>query len=163
MKKIKDLLLGLMTSQFLGIFYLYKLHHYIVHNLHIKDLVIYMDDYILIHHDKKYLEFVRDKIINILNNEYYLKINKNKTMITSCNNGISFLGYKFKVINKKTIIRISNSSKRKLKKNVKKNKYQYDNNIISFSKAFTSINVLKNSYKFARRIDIKNIINKYWY
>lgn len=162
-EKGKGLALGLMTSQFLGIFYLYKLHHYIVHNLHIKDFIVYMDDYILIHHDKKYLEFVRDKIINILNDIYHLKVNKNKTMIKSNTCGISFLGYNFKVINKKTIIRISNSSKKKLKKKVKKIKYQYDNDLISFSSAFTSINVLKTSYKFARRIDIENIINKYWY
>lgn len=162
-EKGKGLALGLMTSQFLGIFYLYKLHHYIVHNLHIKDFIVYMDDYILIHHDKKYLEFVRDKIINILNDIYHLKVNKNKTMIKSNVYGISFLRYNFKVINKKTIIRISNSSKKKLKKKVKKIKYQYDNDLISFSSAFTSINVLKTSYKFARRIDIENIINKYWY
>ena len=162
-EKGKGLALGLMTSQFLGIFYLYKLHHYIVHDLHIKDFIVYMDDYILIHHDKKYLEFVRDKIINILNDIYHLKVNKNKTMIKSSACGISFLGYNFKVINKKTIIRISNSSKKKLKKKVKKIKYQYDNDLISFSSAFTSINVLKTSYKFARMIDIENIINKYWY
>ncbi len=162
-EKGKGLALGLMTSQFLGIFYLYKLHHYIVHNLHIKDFIVYMDDYILIHHDKEYLEFVRDKIINILNDIYHLKVNKNKTMIKSNTCGISFLGYNFKVINKKTIIRISNSNKKKLKKKVKKIKYQYDNDLISFSSAFTSINVLKTSYKFARRIDIENIINKYWY
>lgn len=162
-EKGKGLALGLMTSQFLGIFYLYKLHYYIVHNLHIKDFIVYMDDYILIHHDKKYLEFVRDKIINILNDIYHLKVNKNKTMIKSNTCGISFLGYNFKVINKKTIIRISNSSKKKLKKKFKKIKYQYDNDLISFSSAFTSINVLKTSYKFARRIDIENIINKYWY
>ena len=162
-EKGKGLALGLMTSQFLGIFYLYKLHHYIVHNLHIKDFIVYMDDYILIHHDKKYLEFVRDMLINILNDIYHLKVNKNKTMIKSNVCGISFLGYNFKVINKKTIIRISNSSKKKLKKKVKKIKYQYDNDLISFSSAFTSINVLKTSYKFARRIDIENIINKYWY
>lgn len=162
-EKGKGLALGLMTSQFLGIFYLYKLHHYIVHDLHIKDFIVYMDDYILIHHDKKYLEFVRDKIINILNDIYHLKVNKNKTMIKSNTCGISFLGYNFKVINKKTIIRISSSSKKKLKEKVKKIKYQYDNELISFSSAFTSINVLKTSYKFARRIDIENIINKYWY
>ena len=82
-----------------------------------------MDDYILIHHDKKYLEFVRDKIINILNDIYHLKVNKNKTMIKSNTCGISFLGYNFKVINKKTIIRISNSSKKKL------NNYDSQNNL----------------------------------
>ena len=60
-------------------------------------------------------ENIIDKIINILNDIYHLKVNKNKTMIKSNVCGISFLGYNFKVINKKPIIRISNSSKEKLK------------------------------------------------
>ena len=62
----KGLAIGNMTSQFLAIFYLYKLHHYIINNLHIKYVITYMDDYILIHHDKKYLEYVKNEIINIL-------------------------------------------------------------------------------------------------
>lgn len=159
----KGLPIGNMTSQFLAIFYLYKLHHYIVHNLHIKDIVVYMDDYILIHHDKKYLECVKKEINTILSKEYYLKINEKKTYIKSSKEGISFLGYKFIVEDKKTIIKISKSSLIKVKKNVKKIRYLYDNNIISLSSAFTSINVIKNSFKYVNNIKIKNIIDKYWY
>lgn len=38
----KGLPIGNMTSQFLAVFYLYKLHHFIKHNLHIKYFVVYM-------------------------------------------------------------------------------------------------------------------------
>ena len=86
-----------------------------------------------------------------------------KTYIKSSKEGVNFLGYNFKVDNKKTIITISNSSRVKIKKNVKKIRYLYDNNKISFNKAFTSINVIKNSFKYANNIKIKNIIDKYWY
>lgn len=130
----KGLSIGNMTSQFLAIFYLYKLHHYIIHNLHIKHITVYMDDYILIHHDKKYLEYVKNEIIRILNDEYHLKVNDKKTYIKSSKEGVNFLGYNFKVDNKKTIITISNSSRVKIKKNVKKIRYLYDNNKISFIK-----------------------------
>lgn len=159
----KGLAIGNMTSQFLAIFYLYKLHHYIIHNLHIKDIVVYMDDYILIHHDREYLEYVKKEIINILEKDYYLKVNERKTYIKSSKEGINFLGYNFKVINNKTIINISKSSIVKIKKKVKRIRYLYDNDKISFASAFTSINVIKNSFKYANNIKIKNIIDKYWY
>ena len=122
-----------------------------------------MDDYILIHHDKKYLEYVKNEIINILDKDYHLKVNDKKTYIKSSKEGVSFLGYNFKVDNKKTIIRINKSSKVKLKKNIKRIKYLYDNDKIDFKYAFTSINVIKNSFKYANNIEIKNIIDKYWY
>ena len=77
--------------------------------------------------------------------------------------GVKFLGYNIKVVNNKTIINISKSSKVKIKKNVKKIKYLQDNKKISFDKSFTSINVIKNSFKFCKDKTIENIINKYWY
>lgn len=159
----KGLPIGNMTSQFLAIFYLYKLHHYIVNNLRIRDIVVYMDDYILIHHDKKYLEFVKNEIIKILNDDYFLKVNDRKTYIKSCKEGINFLGYRFKVENKKTIIKISKDSEIKIKKNIKKIRYLYDNGKMDFNHAFTSINVIKSSFKYANSIKIESIINKYWY
>lgn len=162
LKYFKGLPIGNMTSQFLAIFYLYKLHHYITHNLKI-NFVVYMDDYLLIHPDRKYLKKCLDEIKVILSNEYFLSINEKKTVIKSMKEGVNFLGYNIKVINNKTIINISNESKRRLKKNIKKVKYLYENNKISFAKAFTSINVYKNSYKYSKRSSINNIIDKYWY
>ena len=55
--KGKGLSIGMMTNQFLAIFNLYKLHNYIIHKLKIKHFVCYIDDYILIHHDKQYLKY----------------------------------------------------------------------------------------------------------
>jgi len=159
----KGLPIGNMTSQFLAVFYLYKLHHYIVNNLKVRDIVVYMDDYVLIHHDREYLKYVRDEIIRILNNEYCLKVNENKTYIRSCKEGISFLGYNIKVVNNKTIFDISKSSRIKIKKNIKRIRYLYENDKISFNRAFTSVNVIKNSFKYGNSIKIKNIIDRYWF
>lgn len=94
----KGLPIGNMTSQFLAIFYLVKLQHFIRHNLHLR-FINYMDDYIIIHQDKEYLKKCLEVIKDKLKNEYKLEINKNKTMITSCKEGINFLGYNFKVNN----------------------------------------------------------------
>lgn len=42
-----------MTSQFLSIYYLYKLDHLIVDDLHLKYYVRYMDDFIIFDNDLK--------------------------------------------------------------------------------------------------------------
>ena len=87
----KGLPIGNQSSQFLAIFYLAKLQHFMIHNLHLK-IETYMDDYIIIHQDKNYLKYCLDIITNKLYNEYNLLVNKNKTYISSPRNGIPFLG-----------------------------------------------------------------------
>ena len=52
----KGLPIGNLTSQFLSIFYLNRLDHYIVHDLHLKYYVRYMDDFILLHWDKEFFK-----------------------------------------------------------------------------------------------------------
>ena len=73
----KGLPIGNMTSQILSIFYLYKLDHYIIHNLNLKYMVRYMDDYIIISNDKNKLKKALKEIEYILNKKYKLNINKN--------------------------------------------------------------------------------------
>ncbi len=64
-----------MTSQFLSIYYLYKLDHLIVDVLHLKYYVRYMDDFIIFDNDLKHLKKCRDVIIESLKKEYKLKLN----------------------------------------------------------------------------------------
>ena len=132
-----------------------------IHNLHLK-IVTYMDDYIIIHQNKEYLKECLDIITNKLYNEYNLLVNKNKTYISSSRNGISFLGYNFKVINNKTIIRLNSNSKKNIKKGIKRTKYLFTNNLINFDKLFSSIENYKHSYPYTTAIDAYNIFNRYW-
>lgn len=92
-KEEKGLPIGNMTSQFLAIYYLYKLDYYIIHNLGIKHLIRYMDDYVLIHNDKEYLKKCLDIIKIKLKNEYKLEINDKKTRIYSSKEGFFFRLY----------------------------------------------------------------------
>ncbi|MEG1506833.1 MAG: RNA-directed DNA polymerase [Bacilli bacterium] len=162
-KQGKGLPIGNMTSQFLATFYLHKLHHYIINNLKIKHMIVYMDDYILIHPDKEYLKYCLSEIEEILKNEYKLELNVKKTHIKSSTEGVSFLGYTFKVINKKTIIKMNTSVKRNIAKQIKKDKYLYKNDKISLGSLFTSIMTYKNGYVFASHKEIENILERYWY
>lgn len=162
-KNGKGLPIGNMTSQFLSIFYLNELDHYIVHNLHIKHYVRYMDDFILIHPDKEVLKNAYDYIKNTLEVKYKLKLNNKKTKITNCKEGFSFLGYTFKVINKKTIIKIKRDSYEKIKRNVKKTKYLYKNKKITYNQAFCSIMCYQFNKKYASYLKVKRVIDKYWF
>lgn len=158
--KGKGLSIGLLTNQFLAIFYLYKLHNYIIHKLKIKHLVVYMDDYILMHEDKEYLKKCLIEIENILNNEYKLNLNKKKTMIVSSKEGFVFLGYKYRVINNKTIVSLRQDTLKKLRRTCKKNKYLFEKEDITFTKRFSSVNNYKYTFKYNRE-KIINIINRY--
>lgn len=48
----------------------------------------------------------KDIIIEKLENEYKLKVNKKKTWICNIESGFSFLGYTCKVIDNKIVVRI---------------------------------------------------------
>lgn len=156
----KGLPIGNMTSQYLAILYLSKLHHYITNNLHLK-FVNYMDDYIIIHESKDYLKYCLKIIEEKLNKDYKLELNKSKTMIVNANNGISFLGYNFKVNNKKTIVKLNSNAKRNIKKGIKRSNYLYKNGLITFNSYFCSIESYKNNYIFANKNKIRHIIEKY--
>ena len=156
----KGLPIGNMTSQFLAVFYLYKLHHFIKHNLHIKYFVVYMDDYILLHQDKNYLKYCLKVIEDKLTKEYKLELNKNKTMVVKSTQGISFLGYRFIIKNKKTITKLRQSSKKKIRKGIKKNIYNYTKNNINYQKLFSSIENYENSYLYVNKKKIKETIER---
>ena len=118
-----------------------------------------MDDYIFIHESKTYLNRFLKKTEKVLNEEYKLKINKKKTFISSSKGGITFLGYLFKVKNKKTIIKITNVGKRNIRKGIKRTKYLYNNGYINFSNYFSSIMSIKRSHSLLSEYKINEIIN----
>jgi len=159
----KGLPIGNMTSQFLSIFYLYELDHYIVHDLHVKYYVRYMDDFVLIHHDKEVLKNAYKKIEYILNNKYKLKLNSKKTKIVSANEGFSFLGYTYKVIGKKTLVKLKREAYEKIKKRVKQVHYMYESGFIDFNSAFCSIMSYWHNRKYGSQMKVRRAIDKYWF
>lgn len=92
--------------------------------------------------------------------KYKLKLNKNKCKIVRIKEGFVFLGYRYKVLNKKTIIKIENSCKKRIIKRIKEVKYLYKNNYINLETFFTSINTFLNIYKVNKGVIYRNI-NKY--
>lgn len=157
----KGLPIGANTSQFLAIFYLHKIHHFIKHDLKIKFFCTYMDDYILMHQDKKYLEKVLKILEEKLYSEYKLKLNKKKTMIVKASFGVVFLGRKFIVKNKKTIVKLTKSSKKNIEKNMKEKYYLYNHEQISFMSLFAALQNYKHGYKDLKNKDVQNLLEKF--
>lgn len=122
-----------------------------------------MDDFILIHHDKEYLKDILKNIENELNKVYKLNINSKKTKITNNIEGFNFCGYRFRVINKKTVINVSSSTRKRVKKRIKEVSYLYRNNKISFNTAFSSINTYYYGFKFGSISRMRRLVNKYFF
>lgn len=114
----KGLPIGNMTSQIMAVFYLNDLDHYIKEKLHIKYYIRYMDDMILLHHDRDYLKYCL-KEINLRLEKLKLKLN-NKTQIYELHHGIPFVGYKFKLQDKKLFTLMSSQTKRRIKRKLRK-------------------------------------------
>lgn len=159
----KGLPIGNMTSQFLSIYYLYKLDHFIVNDLHLKYYVRYMDDFIILDSDINKLKDAKKTLIDKLEKEYKLMINEKKTWINNIKYGFNFLGYTYKVIDKKTIIKIKRSNIDKIKKRIKEVKYLFNTGKMGYYNVFCSIMTYSNSYKYADDRKIKRLIDKYWY
>ena len=159
----KGLPIGNMTSQFLSIYYLNSLDHYIVHDLHLKYYVRYMDDFVIIDNDKEKLKDALIKIEKMLKDNFKLEINAKKTKIINSNEWCLFLGYKFKISNKKTIVKIANSSIDKIKKRIKYIYYLYDNKKICFNSAFSSIMCYWHSYTYGNQLKVRRIIDNCWF
>lgn len=128
--KGKGIPIGNMTSQILALIYLNDLDHFIKEKLKIKYYIRYMDDFILIHHDKRYLQICLKEIERKLKVEYKLNLN-NKTVIINIKNGLDFLGFRFYRGQNNVFLKLRNRTKKGFKKKIKKLKKLYYRKLIT--------------------------------
>ena len=104
--------IGAMANQFLAIFFLNDIDHYIKEELGCKYYIRYMDDLLILDLDKERLKKIFQLLV-VRFSDIHLKVNR-KSNIYRCSNGVHFLGYKYLVshgkllisCNKKTVFRI---------------------------------------------------------
>lgn len=96
---------GSQMVQIAGISYLDPLDHFIKEKLHIKYYLRYMDDFILIHHDREYLAHCR-KQIELKLAELQLTLHPKKTRIYELKDGIRILGFTHRLTSTGKVIRI---------------------------------------------------------
>ena len=97
--------IGNQTSQWFGLFYLNGVDRLIKEKLRIKYYVRYMDDMILVHHDKEYLKYCQQVITDYVESKLNLSLNS-KTQISQLKNGIDFLGFRTVLSKNGKIVRL---------------------------------------------------------
>ncbi|MCL2797460.1 MAG: RNA-directed DNA polymerase [Firmicutes bacterium] len=103
--------IGNQTSQFFALFYLDPLDRLIKEKLRIKHYTRYMDDFILIHHDKEYLKDCLERMRAMIENVLHLRFNA-KTRVLSLKDGVDYLGFKFTLTETGKVIRLLKREKR---------------------------------------------------
>lgn len=126
--------IGYQSSQLYALVLLNGLDHLVKEKLHIKGYGRYVDDFYLIHKDKKHLQkclvIIRDYL-----SEYGLELNE-KTQIFPLRNGIDFLGFHTYLTDTgKVICKVRKRSKDNMKRKMKKYAKDYKAGLISIEKA----------------------------
>lgn len=152
--KAKGLPLGNYTSQFLANVYLNQLDYFVKYKLKAKYYIRYVDDFVILHKDKKVLMEFKNKIKKYLKN-LRLELHEDKSEIHALRNGITFLGYRifyhYKLLRKRNI----NYFKRKLNDKIS----LYNRKLIdrehleSFLQGWKGYSSFANTYNFNKMID----------
>lgn len=106
--------IGNLTSQMFANLYLNELDQFCKHRLRLHYYIRYMDDIIILHNSKKYLEHVRDEISDFLEQKLNLQLNR-KTCIRPTSMGIEFVGFRIWSTHRK----LRKKTAKKLKKRLK--------------------------------------------
>ena len=121
--------IGNYTSQFFANIYLNELDHFIKDELKVKYMVRYMDDFVLLAENKIVAKELERKIEEFIDNKLHLTFN-DKTNYYPNKKGVNFCGYRIF----EDYILLRTSSKRKIKKNIKKWNKQYLNDEIDLNR-----------------------------
>lgn len=136
----KGLPLGNQTSQWFAIYYLDGLDRLIKEKLHIKYYSRYMDDLVLIHHDKEYLKHCLTEMKKLVNSELKLEFNE-KTQIFPISQGVDYLGFHFYLTeNGKIIRRLRTQRKIKIKRKFKSIQNKYSKGMVDKKYIWQMIN-----------------------
>lgn len=135
--------MGNQTSQIFALLYLDSADRFVKETLRVKHYIRYMDDMILISHDKVFLKNSLKKLKNLVENDLKIKFNQ-KTQIFPLKNGVDFLGFHFYLTETGKVIRkLRTSVKKKFKKRLLLLQKDYFNNKIEID----NINMTIASYK----------------
>ncbi|MBI3584178.1 MAG: group II intron reverse transcriptase domain-containing protein [Nitrospinae bacterium] len=149
----KGLPIGNLTSQLFANVYLNELDHFVKEKLQVKFYIRYMDDFVLLHSNKKQLHLWKVEIGDFLMHTLRLQLNY-KTSVFPISHGVDFVGYRtwptHRLLRKRSFIRM----RRKLKKFVE----LYKHNKITLEKIKQSITSWlghvkhSNSYNVVKRV-----------
>ncbi len=85
--------LGNLTSQLLVNIYMNEFDQWVKHRLKVKYYIRYADDFVLLSHDKGYLEELMPRIDSFLTERLNLTLHPDKVFIKTLSSGVDFLGW----------------------------------------------------------------------
>ena len=112
--------IGNLTSQLFANIYLNELDQFVKHRLREKFYIRYMDDFLILNHDKKKLHNLKQTIKEFLTDKLALTLHPKKANIFPVTNDIDFLGYRifknYRLLRKSTIKRFIKRMRKHRKK-----------------------------------------------
>lgn len=145
----KGLPIGNQTSQWFALLYLNDLDHFIKEKLGCKFYVRYMDDLMIIHENKEFLNCCKQKIIQFGLNEK-LSFNK-KTQVISSTQGVCFLGKYYKISGSGKLIKsLKQSNKHRIRDNLKTAMFLAQNDLSSYENIVQRVSSYKYNYSFLK-------------
>lgn len=131
--------IGNLTSQLSANIYLHELDEFVKHGLRERHYVRYMDDFIVVHHDKQHLHRARKQIESFLDRHLRLRTN-NKTQVFPVHGfrgrALDFLGYRIWPTHRK----LRRSSIRRITRTLKRLQHLYADHLVGKERVMQSVN-----------------------
>lgn len=84
--------IGNLTSQIFANFYMNSFDHFVKHDLKIRYYGRYVDDFVIVHHDKEFLKSLIPRLSNFLFSTLQLTLHPKKIYLQHYTKGVQFLG-----------------------------------------------------------------------
>lgn len=150
----KGMPLGNLTSQFFANVYLNEFDHFVKEKLNTRYYIRYVDDFVILHKDKKILEKWKNKIDCFLKEKLRIEIHPEKTRIIELRRGITFLG--FRIFQEYRLLKKSNT--KRIWKRLEKFKKKYDKGEVTRAEVLQRLEgwlayaKFANTYRFRKRV-----------
>ena len=155
----KGLPLGNQTSQWFALYYLDCIDRLVKEQMRIKYYSRYMDDFVLLHHDKEYLRQCLSCIRGVCENGLFIQLN-DKTQIFPLKNGVDYLGWHFYLTDTGKVVRKLRTSKKKsLKRRMNKLARDYHDHIIDLATVSRSMASTYGHLKHGHTYHLQNKIS----
>lgn len=150
----KGLPIGNLTSQNFANLYLDILDHFIKDEIGVKGYIRYMDDFVLFHNSKEQLHRWHADIGVFLNKVLNLQLKEEATVLAPVSEGVPFLGFRIFP----NLIRIKHQNKRRMVRNVKEKRHQYESGNLPESKYCQSLSSFAGHLKHANTYNLRRKI-----
>ena len=107
--------IGNLSSQFFANIYLNALDQFVKHQLRCRHYIRYVDDFVLLHHDPRWLNDALAKITAFLPARLNIQLNTSKTILQPVDRGVDFVGAIIKPWSRRTRKRTRNDAMHRIR------------------------------------------------